>query len=166
KQWRNAASVGTFVPVDVEAMKSAAIGDGEGSGSFSGDLEKFHEIYKEWRQRNVGAIARTPRFWLHKFFHKKEPALAYLYYGSDGRPTGYIIYHFEDKGDWVRDMEIHEIRALDRQAYNAIYGFIYNHDSQASKVTLWDAVDSAFASQFPDPREAEVRVPPGYMLRL
>lgn len=164
KGWRNAAA-GTFAPVDVEAMK-AKVTSGPGSGKMAGDLKAFDAIYREWANRNLGAIARTPRFWLHKFYYKKDPVPTYLYHAADGRPTGYIIYHFEDKGDWVRDMHIHEIRALDSQTLDAIYGFIYNHDSQATKVVMWAAVDSGFHSVIADPREAEHQVHPGYMLRL
>jgi predicted acetyltransferase len=63
-------------------------------------------------------------------------------------------------------MVIHEMRAVDRAAQEAIYGFIYNHDSQAQKASFWEPVDAGIASQLPDPREAEVKVHPGYMLRL
>ena len=61
-------------------------------------------------------------------------------------------------------MAIHEIGAIDRQAREAIYGFISNHNSQASKVNIWMPVNSGLASMLPDPRETEVKVHAGYML--
>lgn len=176
KQWRKAAEVGAFVTVDGERIKKAIMGDddkasndnkgSEVTGDPLGDLEKMDAIYNEWAVRNIAAISRSKRLWLHKFTHKEKYVPAYLYYSPDGHPAGYIIYHFEDKGDWVREMDIHEMMAVDRQAWEAIYGFIYNHDSQASKITFWTSLDAGFASRLPDPREAEVKVHAGYMLRL
>jgi predicted acetyltransferase len=167
KPWRKAAGSGTFTPIDTKSIRAKVTGESsEGNGDAMSDLEKLDSIYKEWATHNLGAVARSKRWWLHKLTHKKEHIPTYLYYNPDGRPSGYIIYHLEDKGEWVRELAIHEMMAVDRQAWEAIYGFIYNHDSQASKVTLWEPVDSGFASRLPDPREAEVKVHPGYMLRL
>lgn len=170
KRWQKAADVGTFVPIDTKSIvaKFNENKDKENdtpSGD-TDDLEKLDAIYRAWASRNIAPIARTKRFWLRVFPHKKEYVPAYFYYNPAGRPAGYIIYRFEDKGDWVRDLVIHEIGAIDRQAREAIYGFISNHDSQASKVIMWMPVDSAFAALLPDPREAEVKVHAGYMLRL
>ncbi|HKP52540.1 MAG TPA: GNAT family N-acetyltransferase [Chloroflexia bacterium] len=167
KPWRKAAGTGTFTPIDTKHIKAIVTGDGnKDDDNDTGDLEKLDSIYKEWAIRNLGAVSRSKRWWLHKFTHKKEHIPTYLYYNAEGRPSGYIIYHLEDKGEWVRELAIHEMMAVDHQAWEAIYGFIYNHDSQASKVTFWMPVDAAFASRLPDPREAEVKVHSGYMLRL
>ncbi|MDQ5825089.1 MAG: GNAT family N-acetyltransferase [Chloroflexota bacterium] len=160
RQWRKAAERGRFVPIDFEQIKA------DTNGREGGDLEKLNSIYTPWAQRNLGTVARTRTWWLHKLTHKDQPAPGYIYYDPDGRPAGYIIYHLDDKGDWVRDLVIHEMQALDRSAREAIYGFIYNHDSQAQKAVFWAPIDEAFASQIPDPREAEVKVHSGYMLRL
>jgi predicted acetyltransferase len=170
KRWQKAADVGTFVPIDTKAIV-ANFKDNQGKGEDAAsadadDLEKLDAIYKQWASRNIAAIARTKRFWLRAFPHKKEYIPAYFYYNPAGQATGYIIYHFNDKGDWVRDLVIHEIGATDRQAREAIYGFISNHDSQATKVVMWMPVDSGLAALLPDPREAEVKVHAGYMLRL
>lgn len=176
KKWRKAADVGKFVPIDSKKIRErvakenkAKEKDNSGdsaSQESSDDLETLKGIYHQWASHNLGAVARTDRWWLHKFTHKKEHCPAYLYYGPDGRPSGYIIYHFDDKDNWVREMNIHEIGAIDRQALEAIYGFISNHDSQAGKVILWTPVDSGLASLLPDPRETEVKIHAGYMLRL
>lgn len=160
KPWRKAAERGRFVPIDVEQVKR------EAEGQEGGYVEKLNTIYVPWARRNLGNVTRDRAWWLHKLTHKEQNALAYFYYDHEGRPAGYIIYHLEDKGDWVREMAIHEMQAADREAQEAIYGFIYNHDSQAQKATFWTPIDSAFASQLPDPREAEVKVHAGYMLRL
>ena len=160
KPWRQAAERGRFVPLDVEQIK------GENAGQAGGDLEKLDSIYTAWARRNLGSVVRTRNWWLQKLAHKAQYVPAYIYYDAEGRAAGYIIYHLEDKSDWQREMEIHDMQALDREAQEAIYGFIYNHDSQAQKVSFWAPVDAAFASQIPDPREAEVKVHPGYMLRL
>ena len=159
KPWRKAAERGTFVPIDVEQLKS----DNEQGRDY---IEKLNSIYTPWARSNLGTVARDRNWWLHKMFYKEQNALAYLYHDPEGRVAGYIIYHLEDKGDWVRDMVIHEMRGANRDAQEALYGFIYNHDSQAQKASFWTAVDEGFAAELPDPREAEVKVHAGYMLRL
>ena len=172
KPWRKAAGTGKFVPVDTKAIASKVTGaqgkkgNAKDTPGAEGDLEKLDAIYTRWARQNIGNIARSKRVWLHKFTHKKEHIPTYLYYNEEGMPSGYIIYHLEDKGDWVRELDIHEMMAVDRQAWEAIYGFIFNHDSQVNKATFWLPVDAAFASLLPDPREADVKVRPGYMLRL
>ncbi|MEA2575379.1 MAG: hypothetical protein QOH93_2677 [Chloroflexia bacterium] len=160
KPWRKAAERGSFVPIDIEQMK------GDGAEQPGGDLEKLNSIYVPWARRNLGNVARDRNWWLHKLSHRTQYALGYLYYDSEGKAAGYIIYHLEDKGSWVRDMVIHEMRALDRPSQEALYGFIYNHDSQAQTASFWAPIDAQFAGQLPDPREAEVKVHAGYMLRL
>lgn len=159
KQWRKAAEGGRFEPISFEKIKNE---DEEGIRQ----LAALGSLYTEWAGRNLGAVARTKRWWLGKLTHKKEPIPAYLYYNAEGEPEGYIIYHFEDKGEWVREMVIHDMLGSGRAAQEAIYGFIYNHDSQAEKASFWLPVDAAFASQIPDPRQAEVKLHSGYMLRL
>jgi predicted acetyltransferase len=170
KRWQKAADIGRFVPIDTKSIVAKfnenTSKEANAASDEADDLEKLDAIYRQWASRNIAPIARTKRFWLRAFPHKKEYIPAYLYYSPDGRPAGYLIYHFEDKGDWIRDMVIHEIGAVDRQAREAIYGFIGNHDSQATKVVIWLPVDSGFAALLPDPREAEVKVHAGYMLRL
>ncbi len=160
KQWRKAAERGRFVPLDIEQLK------GDNAGQAGGDLEKLNSIYTPWARRNLGSVARDRNWWLHKLGHKGQYAPGYIYHDPEGRAAGYIIYHLEDKGDWQREMAIHDMQGIDREAEEAIYGFIYNHDSQAQKASFWAPIDAAFASQLPDPREAEVKVHAGYMLRL
>lgn len=161
KGWRKAAERGRFVPLDIAQIRSD---QGEQPG---GELEKLKSIYTPWARENLGTIDRNTRgWWLGKLSHKMQDALAYLYYAPGGELAGYIIYHLEDKPEWKRDMHIHEMRATDRAAEEALYGFIYNHDSQAQQVELWAPVDAAFPNQIPDPREAQVKVHAGYMLRL
>ena len=50
------------------------------------------------------------------------------------------------------------------EAQEAIYGFIYNHDSQAQKVSFWNTHRFGLRIANPRPPEAEVKVHPGYML--
>jgi predicted acetyltransferase len=171
RQWRKAAERGTFVPLDITAIKEALLkkdekgGKGDSEAALS-DVMKLQTMYAAWAKGNLGMIARDDKWWLRKFFHKEQPVPAYIYYDPEGRPAGYIIYHLEDKGNWIRDMVIHEMVGVDREAREAIYGFIYNHDSQAEKAAFWTPVDAAFPSLLNDPREAEVKVHAGYMLRL
>lgn len=160
KQWRKAAERGRFVPIDIEQLK------GDNAEQPGGDLEKLNSIYTSWARRNLGSVKRDRNWWLHKLVHKEQFALGYIYHDPEGRAAGYIIYHLEDKGEWVRELAIHEMMWVDRAAEEAIYGFIYNHDSQAAKASFWTSVDAGIAAQLPDPREAEVKVHAGYMLRL
>ncbi|HEX8221262.1 MAG TPA: GNAT family N-acetyltransferase [Chloroflexia bacterium] len=160
KPWRKAAERGRFVPLDVEQIK------GEDAGRAGGELEKLDSVYTPYARRGLGNVVRDRNWWLHKLAHKAQYALGYIYHDPEGRVAGYIIYHLEDKENWQREMVIHDMQAIDREAQEAIYGFIYNHDSQAQKVSVWQPVDAGIASQLPDPREAEVKVHPGYMLRL
>lgn len=149
KPWQRGAGQGRFVPAQLDP-----------------DWEAMNAVYTAWARRNLGGVARDRGWWFRKFNHNQDFAPAYLYYDAADQPAGYIIYHLQDKGNWDRDLAIHEMGARDRAAWEAIYGFIYNHDSQAGAATFWLPVDAAFASQIPDPRAAEVRVHPGYMLRL
>jgi predicted acetyltransferase len=160
KPWRKAAERGKFAPLDIEQLK------GDDAGRAGGELEKLNSVYIPYAAQNLGNVARDRNWWLHKLGYKAQFALGYIYHDPEGRVAGYIIYHLEDKGDWQREMAIHEMQAIDREAQEAIYGFIYNHDSQAQKASFWAPIDAAIASQFPDPREAEVKVDAGYMLRL
>ncbi|MFL5734669.1 MAG: enhanced intracellular survival protein Eis [Chloroflexia bacterium] len=169
KPWRKAAEQGRFVPIDVERIKKETTmpeGTGDGGKAGESELDKLRAIYSANAARRPGAVARTRRWWVHKFFHNKDLVPAYIYYNPEGRATGYLMYHFEDKGNWNREMVVHEMMSADLQTQEAIFGFLYNHDSQAEKINFWEPVDSALATRFPNPRQAEVKVEPGYMLRL
>jgi predicted acetyltransferase len=169
KPWREAARRGRFVPLSSAAIRAEGVEAVEQAKNHPGlraELDTLNDLYTRWASRNLGTIARNSAWWTGKLIHKNSFVPAYLYYNPEGQPAGYIIYHFEDKGNWVREMIVREMLAVDSASWEAIYGFIYNHDSQAEKVKFWMPVDAAFATRLPDPRGAEVKVHPGYMLRL
>jgi predicted acetyltransferase len=164
KPWRDAAARGRFVQIDTERLKREVL-EGSVAGEKS-DLAVMQAIYDRWATRNLGAVERSGKWWLHKMTHKAEFVQVYIYYDERGEAKAYIIYRLEDKGDWVRDVVVHEVMGADRQGTEALYGFLYNHDSQAEKVKLWTPVDAGLPNLLPDPREDEMRVHAGYMLRL
>jgi predicted acetyltransferase len=159
KPWRKSVDRGRFEPLDIEAINKDTDAGKE-------ILATLDSLYLLWARERSGMVQRDRRWWRQKMTHKTEYIPSYMYYDEQGKAAGYIFYHLEDKGNWEREMGVREMFGRDRVAWEALFGFIFNHDSQASKVTFWQAVDVPLAMEFPDPREAEIKVRPGYMLRL
>ena len=148
KHFRKAAETGKFTPATVK------------------DWQTLKAIYDVDARQGMGFVERVEDWWKFILSHERLPQPSYIYHNAAGQPAGYITYHFKDKGNWDRDMIVHDIRAIDRPAFEALLGFLYNHDSQAEKVKLTLPPDYPLATQLPDPRKDKIELWKGYMLRL
>ncbi len=138
------------------------------------DWSLFQALYNQYCVGRFGRIERPTEFsWRRSIFTmrrtKDTPLKAYTWEDADGKTRAYICYYMQPtKGgdEWSRELVVRDMAWLDEEARHEIYNFIANHDSQAEKA-LWDTEpNDEFFALLPDPRQAEVKLIPGYMLRL
>lgn len=135
------------------------------------EWEKLNALYQQFCKGRYGRLERDEAWWQNSLFvvwKNSAGRLAYLWENEKGEPRGYIIYQIKQVGNdpWTREMFVRDRAWLDTETYREILAFIANHDSQADKAS-WEAETSEeIFALLPDPREAEEKVWPGYMLRI
>lgn len=137
------------------------------------DWQQFQAIYTQYCVGRFGRLGRAKeRSWrLGLFLYHTEggdkPRKAYLWQDASGQPRAYLLYSFKKlTSEWDRELQVREMVWLDEEARHEIYSFLANHDSQASKISWNTEPGDDFFSSLSDPRQAEVKQIPGYMLRL
>ncbi|MDQ2808046.1 MAG: GNAT family N-acetyltransferase [Chloroflexota bacterium] len=126
------------------------------------DLNVLMGIYDAWAPRYNGMLARDAVWWRGRKLDPRDN----LFYWRDpaGKPRAYVRYTFKETGPWQRRLEA-QVVALDPAAWQAVLGFLRNHDSQAQEVTLNLPEDSRLLALLDDPR-FKIEIDPGFMLRI
>ena len=168
-------SASQTVSVNLSAMGGLKSGvNGRWVNHSPDDWQKFQALYDQFCVGRFGRIERpSERNWRRGVFmvwssSGRKPGNAYMWYDAEGQPRAYIFYHLKsiDERGWIREMRISDMAWLDDEARHEIYRFIANHDSQADKA-VWDTEPGdEFFALLSDPRQAEIKLTPGYMLRL
>ncbi len=130
--------------------------------------EVVNSMYDEYCAGKFGRLSRDKEWWERQIFTgpKETPRLSYLWYNEQGEARAYIFYRFETVKDWERKMIIREMVWKDNAARNEVFAFIGNHDSQTKSVEWATSADDEVFALLDDPREAECKLEPGYMLRI
>jgi predicted acetyltransferase len=137
------------------------------------DWQIFRDLYDKFCVGRFGRNSRDTEYWwrFRLFLHRRNsgdtPNNVYLWRDENGTARAYVIYDFKSLGgDWDREMVVQDMVWLDEAARHEIYAFIGNHDSQAIQVFWQGEPGDEFFARLPDPRQAQIRLEPGYMIRL
>ncbi len=133
------------------------------------EWQTLDAIYNEFCKGKFGRLTRDQNWWNVRVFNnwKDQAHTAYVWQDESGRNRAYILYSFNKlAGSWQHELHIRDQAWLDPQARLELLAFVANHDSQTTTV-VWQAEehDEIFAL-LADPREAEEKIYPGYMLRI
>jgi predicted acetyltransferase len=137
------------------------------------EWQTLRDMYDKFCVGRFGRNSRDLEYWwrYRLFMHRRStgdtPNNVYLWRDENGTARAYVIYDFKSlSGEWSRELVVQDMVWLDEDARHEVYAFIGNHDSQAEQV-FWQAEPSdEFFARLPDPRQAEVRLEPGYMIRV
>jgi predicted acetyltransferase len=133
------------------------------------DVATLMEIYNAWAAAGrTGPVVRDTRWWRLNKLREGSPKRPDLYYWRDpaGQPRAYVNYSFVDLSTpWERRLQVGDMAALDIPAFQAVLGFLRNHDSQAKEVKMFLPEDIRLAALLDDP-EFTIEVQAGFMLRL
>ena len=127
-------------------------------------------IYNEFCKGKFGRLTRDQTWWNVRVFNnwKDQARTAYVWQDASGCNRAYVLYSFHKKleSGWQRELHIRDQAWLDPQARLELLAFVANHNSQTDTV-VWqtEEPDEIFAL-LPDPRAAQERIYPGYMLRI
>jgi predicted acetyltransferase len=129
--------------------------------------EEFNQIYEKLCQGKFGPISRDKQIW-EGFFKGwgGKGHTSYLWHDKQGQPQAYIIYSFEEPKDSGREINVTTMGWTNRLAFYELLAFLANHDSQARKVNFSLSPSEDFFALLDDPRQAEIELNPGYMLRI
>ena len=126
------------------------------------DLGILMGIYDAWAPRYNGMLARDMAWWRG---HKLDSQINLFYWRDPaGKPRAYVRYKFKEIALWERRLEA-QVVALDAAAWQAVLGFLRNHDSQAQEIRLNLPEDSRLLAVLDDPR-FKIEIDPGFMLRI
>ncbi len=134
------------------------------------DWQEFQALYNRYCEGKFGRIERkTERWWYRAVLTNRgeKPFTSYVWYDATGKERAYIVYDLKqlDK-EWSREMRLKEMVWLDEAARYEIFCFMANHDSQAERVAFSAEPGDEFFARLSDPRQAEIKLDSGYMLRL
>lgn len=123
------------------------------------DWRLLNEIYIEYAVRYNGMLVREADWWEDVVF-VREKGVSAVWYDEKGRPRGYVRYKVKDK-----EMEIHELIALDEEARRALWTFIAQHDSMLDKIKMYVPADDSLSFLVSDPRFKQ-EIHPYFMARV
>ncbi len=141
--------------------------EGRWKRATSEQWEEFNAVYEKFCEGKFGQITRHKERWewLIKGWGSTTN-IAYLWYDAQGQARAYITYAFREVKEWEREMVISHMAWADQVAWHETLAFLANHDSQAENVRWATSPDDEFFALLDDPREAEEKIRPGYMLRI
>lgn len=138
------------------------------SGSAFVDLEtdRWEELARVYEACNDHDLAmrRTEEWWRKRVFQgwKSDPYVSG--WERDGELRGYLVYAIEEEDD--RTMNVWDIGYVDHEAYVELIRFCRYHDSQVECVSIRDADGTVLHDCVDDPREVEIEISPGPMIRI
>lgn len=153
----------------LQSLRSKATGKGRWIAASLEQWADLNAIYQAQANGNFGRLTRDQYWWQKRIMcnMKEEPHPAYIWQDATGRNRAYIVYSFKKlDGEWDRELRVHDQGWLDSAAQLELLAFLANHDAQAGAVTWTAASDQELFALLSDPREAEEKIYPGYMLRI
>jgi predicted acetyltransferase len=159
----------------------AGISPGE-NGASNGEEYRFVECSgDEWaaldevyRATNSGDLTmdRTEAWWRKRVLTgwEEDPYVAGV--EREGELVGYLVYDVEETGSESagpiddRRMVVREHGFADSEAYRAVLEFCRLHDSQVDEIELRGPPEALLGDLVRDPREVEIAIEPGPMVRI
>ena len=131
------------------------------------EWEALDHVYRATNAQGL-AMDRTEAWWRTRVFEgwDSDPYVAGVERGGD--LVGYLVYDITEGGtvDAGRRMEVGEYGHVDVAAYRALVEFCRYHDSQVDEIELRGPVDTVLQDLARDPREVNLAVEPGPMIRI
>lgn len=123
--------------------------------------EDLLEVYSDAMKRFNGYSKRDLSYF-EDYIIEMEAEGGYIYVNyREDQPVGYLVYSILDG-----KMIVRETYSKDLKSYSSILKFIFNHNTQCSKVELYLEEDSVLVELIDNPREAKFEVSPFMMGRI
>jgi predicted acetyltransferase len=110
-------------------------------------------VYEAYAKSYNGMLQRADSYWHEQVFKKKKGTVA-VYCDAACEARGYVLYQVRE-----RVCKVHELVALDEEAYASLWKFIADHDSMTDRVELQAPADDRLPWLLPNPRFAQETVP-------
>lgn len=131
------------------------------------DWAALDRVYRTANFRGL-TMDRTEAWWRKRVLTgwDDDPYVAGV--ERDGELVGYLVYDITEgeHADDGRRMEVKEYGHVDFAAYCALLEFCRYHDSQVDEIEFRGPVETDLHDLARDPREIEVAIEPGPMIRL
>lgn len=142
--------------------------DGEFVDLGADEWEALDRVYRATNDQGL-AMSRTEEWWRKRVFAgwDRDPYVAG--WERNGRLAGYLVYTIDEPADGDSDgrrMDVRELGYTDFEAYRHLLRFCGYHDSQVGSVRLYGPVDTTIQDLVSDPRDVELEIEPGPMVRL
>lgn len=133
------------------------------------DWGALDRVYRATNSQGL-AMDRTEAWWRKRVFQNRDDDPYVAGWVRNGRLAGYLVYDIE-AGEGAEDgprMIVSELGYVDFEAYRALLALCRYHDSQVSAIEVTGPVDTMIQIQdlARDPRDVEVEIEPGPMIRI
>lgn len=158
-------------PPEQLAFAAEASDEGDGAGEFrrldEDDYDAAADLLAATAERYDFTLARTEPWWREYTLRgwKTDP---YVYgFERDGDLRALLSYTFEERDDGDgRAMVVSDAAVADPAAWDPVFRFCRDHDSQVERVRLRLPADVSLLDRVDDPREVTEEVRAGPMFRL
>lgn len=153
-----------FAPEALDAAAAEPYGEFEPIDA--DDWEELQPVAVEHGSGTTLSMRRSETWWRERIFdHWGEQPYVYGWRDEAGDLRGYVVYGIE-RDDSERKLEVYDFSYVDHAAYRQLLRFLYTHESQITKVTLKQAIDTSLLDMVEDPRAVECTISTGPMIRL
>ncbi len=125
--WEIASDKITFTIKDVQLPKHHPV-----SGMVervSLDCEDFHNVHEYFALQRHGALIRDELAWEEYWRWDNEDMIAAVYYSSEHKPLGYVVYYIENEIFYIKEMVY-----LNNEANHGLWNYISAHCSMVELV--------------------------------
>lgn len=144
--------------------------DGTKRGAFvtlsADDWEALDRVYRTANSRGL-TMDRTEAWWRKRVLQGWDDDPYVAGWERDDRLAGYLVYDVEEGArEDGRRLVVREYGHVDFEAYRAVLEFCRYHDSQVDEIEFTDPVDTTLQDLVRDPREIDIEIEPGPMVRI
>ena len=121
----------THYEIDINVFKPYLTSEYKIEKHYGVPIDEIIPVQTEYAKRYIGYIPRTKKYWQMFDNLIKEAKNLCATVKMDEKTAGYIIYKLHDK-----KVDVREIVYTSSASLQALFGFIYRHNSQCSKVLM------------------------------
>ncbi|MEY8353279.1 GNAT family N-acetyltransferase [Lachnospiraceae bacterium 54-53] len=124
------------------------------------ESEQVKKAYELYALQTHGALLRNELLWNEYWLWDPDDMMAAVYYNTEGRPDGYVLYRIADEVFYIKDMIF-----INEEARSGLWNFISAHFSMISKVTGNTYTDEPLAFLLED-ADIKETISPYFMARI